>query len=65
MPENVNMLDGLLTAPPKAVDDNGGAKATTKGKEVKKQPIKKKSVAKKKAATPKSTPSVAKLQQKL
>mmetsp|Transcript_17561 Transcript_17561/g.24911 ORF Transcript_17561/g.24911 Transcript_17561/m.24911 type:complete len:259 (+) Transcript_17561:120-896(+) len=59
VPENVNMLDGLLSAPPKAVDD-GGATATTKGKEAKKQPIKKKSVAKKKAATPESTPSVAK-----
>ena len=58
VPENVNMLNGLLSAPPKTVDD-GGAKATTKGKEVKKQPIKKKTVAKKKAATSKSTPSVA------
>lgn len=43
VPENVNMLDGLLSAPvpPKAVD-NGAKSATAKDKEAKKKPAEKK-----------------------
>jgi len=66
VPENINMLDGLLSAPapPKAVE-NGAKSVTAKGKEVNinKKPAEKKtqkkSVAKKMTTTKKSPTSVA------
>jgi len=62
VPENVNMLDGLLSAPvpPKAVD-NGAKSATAKDKEAKKKPAEKKtqkkSVAKKTTTTKSKSPT--------